>query len=124
MYVPEDLTELHASFQLKTQAGAIEFVAWLTGMTVPGEVDAIFLDDDRRIVELFRMTDAEPLLPESRFRLPRWRKPFAIPVGKFASRICCASRQPTSPSSTVSMQRMSVASWPPRSPATSPTRMS
>lgn len=64
MYVPEELTELHASFQLKTQADAIGFVACLTRMTVPGEVDAIFLDDDRRIVELFRMTDAEPLLPE------------------------------------------------------------
>ena len=64
MHVPDELKELHRSVQLQTQCDALGFVAALLTRTVPGEVDAIFLDDDRRIVELFRMADAEPLLAD------------------------------------------------------------
>lgn len=64
MSVPTELQELHELFQLRTQADALELVACLLHRCEPGELDVIYLDDDRRIVELFRILDGEPLLPE------------------------------------------------------------
>lgn len=65
MSVPDDLKELHDATQLLTDADALELVSTIVTRTEPGDVVTLFLDDDRRIVELFHVTGgAEPLLPK------------------------------------------------------------
>jgi hypothetical protein len=59
MSVPEELAELHECFQLRTQADALQLVACISRRSNPGDVCAVFLDDDRRIVELFVTQDAD-----------------------------------------------------------------
>lgn len=53
MSVPEHLAELHECFQLLTQGDALQLVSCISRRSNPGDVCAVFLDDDRRIVELF-----------------------------------------------------------------------
>ncbi|MEY2421063.1 MAG: hypothetical protein QOI95_1130 [Acidimicrobiaceae bacterium] len=59
MSVPEELAELHECFQLRTQAEALQLVACISRRSDPGNVCAVFLDDDRRIVDLFVIQDAD-----------------------------------------------------------------
>jgi hypothetical protein len=59
MPLPEELAELHDCFQLRTQADALQLVACISRRSEPGDVCAVFVDDDRRIVELFVIEDAD-----------------------------------------------------------------
>src|SRR4051794_15660139 len=64
MTVSPELAELHDCFQFQTKADALAFVNCVSRRSNPGDVCTVFLDDDRRIVELFVLEQGETHLAD------------------------------------------------------------